>query len=82
VATRKQFISEVNKWGAKVEETGTHDGRQIWIDAPDGKQWCSSDAYMLIGYHVKPWAISEVYDDLISRMKEGLDNYVNHDNEY
>lgn len=74
MATRKQFIEEVSKHGATFEEVDTIDGKTIIVDAPEGKAWASEDdeTTCLCGHYVIGWPIAEIYDELIERMKDGL----------
>lgn len=74
MATRKEFILEVEKHHATFEEVDQHDGKTIIVDAPDNKAWASEDedTTCLVGHHVIGWPISEIYEELIQRMKEGL----------
>jgi len=74
VKTRKQFLTELSKHkGATFDETYYQQG-QICVDAPDGYVWEDSDATVLVGYWWTEFkgSKSELYDDLIDRMKYGL----------
>lgn len=78
-ATKTKLVNTATKLGASVEFTPTPDGCCITVDAPDGMQWVDGGCIAFVGWHIKPWPISEVYADLIDRMQFGLDEIIEED---
>ncbi len=83
MATRKQFVNKIKELNATFEETDTYNGKQFFIDAPEGKAWACADSETstLIGVYTEGWPISETYDDMIERMSHGLCEYHNPEEE-
>lgn len=72
MATRKQFLTTLAKYGGSVDET--HDD-VFYVESPPGKVWLCDMTHVLCqpfanngGQSWKP----EAYDDAIARMKYGV----------
>lgn len=75
MATRKQFLSEVKKHGAVIDEgeySSYDDSKTIFIDAPDGYVWIDNQSQTLTALIYKGHT-GEDYQDAIDRMNLGVE---------
>ncbi len=75
MATRKQLETEATKHEAEIEFTPYDSETDIEIVAPDDMQWVSGQCIHMVA---RCWSYikgsrAEAYDDLIERMKNGLE---------